>query len=53
MSRRETPDWLTKWEPQRLAGAPDTVEEVEAFAVRCSARQREWHLGTGFGFFRG
>ena len=42
--------WLTKWEPQRLANQPDTTHDRDAFAVRCSARQRERQLGTGFGF---
>jgi [ribosomal protein S5]-alanine N-acetyltransferase len=48
--RRRNIDWLTKWEPQRLAGQPDTVEDPEAFAARCSARQRERQLGTAYGF---
>src|SRR6266508_6748140 len=48
--RRRNADWLTKWEPQRVHGQPDTVEDREAFAVRCSARQRERQLGTAYGF---
>ena len=48
--RRRNVDWLTKWEPSRIPGQPDTVEDRDAFAVRCSARQRERQLGTGFGF---
>ena len=43
-------DWLTRWEPQRLAGQPDPSRDRDAFAVRCSARQRERQLGTGYGF---
>lgn len=43
-------DWLTQWEPQRLANQPDVTQDRDAFAVRCSARQRERQLGTGFGF---
>ncbi len=43
-------DWLTRWEPQRLANHPDPSTERDAFAVRCSARQRERQLGTGYGF---
>lgn len=43
-------EWLTKWEPQRIVGQPDTVEDRDAFAMRCSARQRERQLGTGAGF---
>lgn len=48
--RRRNADWLTKWEPQRLPGQPDVVEDAHAFATRCSARQRERQLGTGYGF---
>ena len=48
--RRENADWLTRWEPARIPGQPDVVEDPEAFSVRCSARQRERQLGTGFGF---
>jgi ribosomal-protein-alanine N-acetyltransferase len=48
--RRRNRDWLTKWEPQRVPGHPDPVEDRDAFAVRCSARQRERQLGTAFGF---
>jgi [ribosomal protein S5]-alanine N-acetyltransferase len=48
--RRRNHDWLTKWEPQRLPGHPDAVEDRDAFAIRCSARQRERQLGTAYGF---
>jgi len=48
--RRRNEDWLTKWEPSRIPGQPDVVEDKDAFAVRCSARQRERQLGTGYGF---
>ncbi len=48
--RRRNHEWLTKWEPTRPPGAPDVVEDRDAFAVRCSARQRERQLGTGYGF---
>lgn len=48
--RTRNGDWLTRWEPQRLAGQPDPTESRDAFAVRCSARQRERQLGTGYGF---
>ena len=48
--RRRNDLWLTKWEPSRMAGQPDVIEDRDAFAVRCSARQRERQLGTGFGF---
>jgi len=48
--RRRNADWLTKWEPARIPGQPDVVEDREAFGVRCSARQRERQLSTGYGF---
>jgi [ribosomal protein S5]-alanine N-acetyltransferase len=43
-------DWLTRWEPRRLAGQPDPVNDENVFAARCSARARERQLGTGYGF---
>lgn len=48
--RRRNIEWLTKWEPARLPGSPDVVEDAQAFSIRCSARQRERQLGTGYGF---
>jgi ribosomal-protein-alanine N-acetyltransferase len=48
--RRRNAEWLTKWEAQRVAGQPDVIEDRDAFAIRCSARQRERQLGTAFGF---
>jgi ribosomal-protein-alanine N-acetyltransferase len=48
--RRRNVDWLTKWEPTRLAGQPDVIEDPHAFAVRCSARERERQMGAGYGF---
>ncbi|MEY2452822.1 MAG: [ribosomal protein S5]-alanine N-acetyltransferase, partial [Acidimicrobiaceae bacterium] len=48
--RRRNAEWLTKWEAQRVAGQPDVVEDRDAYSVRCSARQRERQLGTGYGF---
>lgn len=48
--RRRNTDWLVKWEPLRVAGAPDPVESRDAFAIRCGARQRERQLGTGYGY---
>lgn len=48
--RRRNDEWLTKWEPQRLPGQPDVIEDAHAFGVRCSARLRERQLGTGYGF---
>ncbi len=43
-------EWLTRWEPQRIAGQPDVVQSRRAFSSRCAARQRERQLGTGYGF---
>ena len=48
--RHRCGEWLTQWEPQRLPHQPDITEDRDAFAIRCSARQRERQLGTGFGF---
>lgn len=48
--RRRNADWLVPWEPSRLAGQPNVVEDADAFASRCSARQRERQLGTAFAF---
>jgi len=48
--RRRCQDWLTKWEPRRVPGQPDTVEDRQAFSARCSVRMREIQLGTGYGF---
>lgn len=48
--RRRNEGWLTPWEPQRSPGMPDVVESRDAFAMRCSARERERQMGTGFGF---
>jgi ribosomal-protein-alanine N-acetyltransferase len=48
--RRRNVEWLTKWEPARPPSSPDVVEDRNAFALRCHAREREWQLGTGYGF---
>ena len=48
--RRHNVDWLTRWEPRRIPGQADVVENRDAFVARCSARAREWQLGTGYGF---
>ena len=47
--RRRNEEWLTKWEPRRIAGQPDVVEEEHAFVARCSARERERQLGSAYG----
>lgn len=48
--RQRCGDWLTRWEPQRIYNQPDVTRDRDAFAVRCSARHRERHLGVGYGF---
>lgn len=48
--RRRNVDWLTRWEPSRATGSPDPTVDRSAFALRCHARDREWQLGTGYGF---
>ena len=48
--RTRNADWLLKWEPKRLPGQPDVTTDRDAFAIRCSARERERQLGTGYGF---
>ena len=48
--RTRNAEWLTKWEPVRPAGSPDVINDRHAFAARCNARERERHLGTGYGF---
>jgi len=42
-------DWLLPWEP-RPAGAPYLSEDRTTFISRCSMRERERQLGTGYGF---
>ncbi len=42
-------DWLLPWEP-RPAGAPAPLEDRHSFGARCSMRERERQLGTGYGF---
>jgi len=48
--RRRNAGWLLKWEPRPPKGNPDDTEDLAAFGARCGARQREWQLGTGYGF---
>ena len=43
-------EWLTKWEPLRHPKAPDPAVNRDAFASRCSARDRERQSGTGYAF---
>ena len=48
--RTRCQDWLTSWEPMRSPRSPDVVGDPAAFASRCAARDRERHLGVGYGF---
>jgi ribosomal-protein-alanine N-acetyltransferase len=47
--RRRCREWLLPWEP-RPAGAPYPAEDRSSFVARCSMRERERQLGTGYGF---
>ncbi|MGH9171420.1 MAG: GNAT family N-acetyltransferase [Acidimicrobiales bacterium] len=42
-------DWLLPWEP-RPAGAPYPPSDRPSFIARCSMRERERQLGTGYAF---
>jgi ribosomal-protein-alanine N-acetyltransferase len=48
--RTKNVEWLEKWEPTRPSGMPDVVNDRNAFVSRCNARERERHLGSGYGF---
>lgn len=47
--RQRCRDWLVPWEP-RAKGAPLPAEDRASFAARCTTRERERQLGTGYGF---
>lgn len=47
--RERCREWLLPWEP-RPAGAPHPLEDSHSFSARCSMRERERQLGTGYGF---
>lgn len=49
--RRRNVEWLTKWEPSRPPGAPDIVEDRDAFTVRATrgSANGRWALATGSG----
>jgi ribosomal-protein-alanine N-acetyltransferase len=47
--RTRCSSWLLRWEP-RPKGAPVPSEDRPSFAARCGIRERERHLGTGYGF---
>lgn len=42
-------EWLIHWEP-RVAGTTLPPEDRRNFVARCSLRERERQLGTGYGF---
>ena len=48
--RQDNINWLTKWEPTRPPRMPDVINDRNAFGARCNARDRERHLGSGYGF---
>ncbi len=48
--RQASRDWLLQWEPKPPPGQPDDTESKPAFNARCGAREREWQLGSGYGF---
>lgn len=48
--RHRCGEWLTKWEPLAEPGRPDPALSRDAFGARVGARNREWQLGTGYGF---
>jgi ribosomal-protein-alanine N-acetyltransferase len=48
--RSRNVNWLTKWEPRPPEGYPSDTTDRTAFGARCGAREREWQLGTGYGF---
>ena len=47
--RERCRDWLVPWEP-RPEGAPVPAEDRASFGSRCSMRERERQMGTGYGF---
>ena len=47
--RTRCASWLLRWEP-RPKGAPVPSEDRPSFAARCGIRERERHLGSGYGF---
>ncbi len=48
--RRRNAAWLAPWEPAPPPGQPSDTESRAAFNGRCGAREREWQMGSGFGF---
>jgi len=48
--RTSNREWLRPWEPQMLAATIDPAASSAAFATRCSVRDRERQLGSGYAF---
>jgi len=48
--RRRNEQWLTPWEPARPANLLDPTRDRDAFASRCSARDRDRQMGIAYGF---
>jgi ribosomal-protein-alanine N-acetyltransferase len=48
--RQRNDDWLTPWEPLRPASLLDPSRDRDAFASRCSARERDRQMGVAYGF---
>jgi len=48
--RRRNDEWLTPWEPKRPPAALDPTVNREAFAARCTARDRDAAAGLAYGF---
>lgn len=48
--RRRNREWLERWEPRRPQGTLDPAADGASFASRCSARERERQLGSGYSF---
>jgi len=48
--RTRNADWLTVWEPSRLAHQPDPVIDRGAFAARCQQRDRDRAMGSAYQF---
>jgi ribosomal-protein-alanine N-acetyltransferase len=48
--RLRSKSWLEMWEPRPEPGAPDPVNDREAFRARCSAWDRQRHFDSAYGF---
>lgn len=48
--RQRNEAWLTRWEPMRPAHLLDPTRDRDAYASRCSARERDRQMGVAFGF---